>query len=267
MKRLVEDFQRDGYLLIPDALDESTCKSLRKAIDELDQEHSRARHRKEKRHIVHKAVFEQYPEISLEVFKNPKILPVVEALIGMCGTSRAPDRSLQVNVIHNNAFKVPVEGRGQAPKWHTDDPPLFRTADGSSLPKSVTVAPMVLTCMYYLNDVRGAVDGMTHLIPGSHRFGRPCSDEEVSRLEKEIIAPEVKEGTCLIISSSLWHRGAAVQPEGRERYLFQVSYGRRLVGHKHKTIMDYTLPQNVKDQLTAEADRELMGYLEGGAYS
>jgi hypothetical protein len=121
--------------------------------------------------------------------------------------------------------------------------------------------------MYYLNDVRGAIDGMTHLIPGSHRFGRPCNDEEVVPLEKSVIAPEVKAGTCLIISSSLWHRGAAVPPEGRERYLFQVSYGRRLVGHKHKTIMDYTLPQNVKNELKTEEDRELMGFLQGGAYS
>ena len=267
MNRLVEDFQRDGYLLIPNALDVSTCRSLREVIDQLDRQHLKPHHRKEKRHIIHKAVFEQYPEVSLEVFKNPGVLPVVEALIGMCGTSRYPDRSLQVHVVHNNAFKIPAGGRGQAPKWHTDDPPLFKTKDGSSLPQSVTVAPMVLTCMYYLNDVRGAVDGMTHLIPGSHRFGRPCSEEEVSRLENEIVAPGVKEGTCLIISSSLWHRGAAVQPEGRERYLYQVSYGRRLVGHKHKTIMDYTLPKNVKDHLKTKEDQELMGFLQGGAYS
>ncbi len=267
MERLVADFQRDGYLLIPDALDRSTCKSLREAIDQLDEQHLRPRDRKEKRHILHRAVFEQYPEISLEVFKNPQVLRVVQALIGMCGSSRQPDHSLKVHVMHNNAFKVPAGGRGQAPKWHADDPPLFSTTDGSSLPESVIVAPMVLTCMYYLNDVRGAVDGMTHLIPGSHRFGRPCSHDEVSCLEKDVIIPEVTEGTCLIISSSIWHRGAAVEPEGRERYLFQVSYGRRLVGHKHKTIMNYTLPKSVEDQLKTPEDRELMGFLQGGAYS
>jgi ectoine hydroxylase-related dioxygenase (phytanoyl-CoA dioxygenase family) len=195
---------------------------------------------------------------------------VVKALIGMCGASpnsQTSDRNLKVHVMHNNAFKVPAGGRGQYPKWHTDDAPLFMTTDGSSLPESVIVAPMVLTCMYYLNDVRGAVDGMTHLIPGSHRFGRCCTEEEAQKLEKKIVAPEVKAGTCLIISSSLWHRGAAVQEGGRDRYLLQVSYGRRLVGHKHKSIMNYVLPKNVEDQLKTEEDRELMGFLEGGAYS
>ena len=44
--------------------------------------------------------------------------------------------------------------------------------------------------MYYLNDIRAAVDGMTHLIPRFHRFGRLYNGEE---------------------SSSLWHRDATVQ--------------------------------------------------------
>lgn len=267
MEQLVKDFQRDGYLLIPNALDKATCKSLREKIDELDRKNLKPHHHKEKRHFMHKAVFEQYPEISLEVFKNPKVLPVVKALIGMCGSSRSPDHSLKVHVIHNNAFKIPVGGRGQAAKWHTDDPPLFITKDGSSLPDSVIVAPMVLTCMYYLNDVQGAIDGMTHVIPGSHRFGRPCSDAEIGALANKAVAPEVTAGTCLIISSSVWHRGAPVQEGGRDRYLYQVSYGRRLVGHKHRTIMNYVLPKNVEEQLKTDEDRELMGFLQGGAYS
>lgn len=105
---------------------------------------------------------------------------------------------------------------------------------------------------------------MTHLIPGSHRFGRLCTQEQEG---SNIIAPAVKAGTCLIISSSLWHRGASVENGGVDRYLFQVSYGRRLIGHKHKSIMNYMLPDNVQEILKTEQDRELMGFLEGGAYS
>mmetsp|Transcript_33124 Transcript_33124/g.51776 ORF Transcript_33124/g.51776 Transcript_33124/m.51776 type:complete len:85 (-) Transcript_33124:133-387(-) len=81
------------------------------------------------------------------------------------------------------------------------------------------------------------------------------------------VAPAVTAGTCLIISSAVWHRGCRVSREGNPRYLFQVSYGRRLVGHKHKSIMDYTLPRGVRQLLVSEEDRQLMGYLQGGAYS
>lgn len=168
-------------------------------------------------------------------------------------------------MIHNNAFHVVPGGRGQAPVWHTDDPPLFTTTDGSPLPENIIVAPLVLTCMYYLNDIRGPIDGMTHIIPGSHRFGRPCEREVAEKMD--CIAPAVTAGTCLIISSSLWHRGASIPEEGHDRYVFQVSYGRRLVGHKHKTIMNYQLPKAMNDLLITEEDKALMGYLQGGAYS
>ncbi|QKF94136.1 phytanoyl-CoA dioxygenase [Fadolivirus algeromassiliense] len=270
MQQIIDDFNKNGYVIIPDAIDSSTCKVLREIIDDLDQKFLTEKHKKEGKHMIHKALFEQYPDVSLEIFKNQKILPIVQSLIGMCGTtpnSYTSSRNLKVHVIHNNAFKVSTGGIGQYPKWHTDDAPIFNTTNGSKLPESIIVAPMVLTCMYYLNDVRGAIDGMTHLIPGSHRIGQPCTDELVKQYEKDIIAPEVKEGSCLIISSSIWHRGASVQEGGHDRYLWQVSYGRRLVGHKYKTIMNYVLPKNFEDLLTTTEDRELMGFLEGGAYS
>ena len=180
----------------------------------------------------------------------------------MAGTSRHPDKSLTAHVIHNNAYKIEPGMRGQAPTWHTDDPPLF----SGELPPNVHIAPLVLTVMYYLNDIReGEIDGMTHVIPGSHRLGRPCTREEAEGMK--CVAPGVERGTALIISSALWHRGCRVGREGRARYVFQVSYGRRLVGHKHRSIMDYTLPRGVRQLLRSEEERQLMGYLQGGAYS
>ena len=143
---LVEQFQREGFILIPDALTETQCTSLRNIIDNLDRKRPS---RDPSRHTVHKAVFEQYPAPCLEVFKNPKILGVVRALLSMAGTSRNPDKSLTAHVIHNNAYRVDPGMRGQAPTWHTDDPPLF----SGELPPNVHISPLVLTCMYYLNDI------------------------------------------------------------------------------------------------------------------
>jgi hypothetical protein len=215
-RNYVQMFQRDGFLLVPDVLSPIQCRELRDIIDNLDASgHHRGRQNTQ-RHIMHKCLFEQYPEQCFNIFKNDTILPIVKDLISMAGSSRRDDRSLIAHVIHNNAFKVSPGGDGQAARWHTDDPPLFI----GDLPPDVHIAPMVLTCMYYLNDVRGAVDGMTHVIPGSHRLGRPCTAEEAEQMP--FVCPSVRAGSVLIISSAVWHRGSSVAPDGNPRYLFQV---------------------------------------------
>ncbi len=259
-------FNRNGFLLIPGVLDAAECRELRKIIDDLDKAGKGRDRRKTSRHTVHKALFTKYPKECIRIFKKERVLSICKALISQCGSAHgARDSCYTTHVMHNNAYCVRPGQKGQAPNWHTDDAPLFMTTTGESLPSNVVVAPMVLTCMYYLNDVRGPVDGMTHVIPESHRFGRFCTGAEAEQLE--FLAPSVRAGTALIISSSLWHRGAGVHKDGNPRYTFQVSYARRLVGHKHGTIMDFVMPAKVKRLLQTDEDRQLLGYLQGGAYS
>jgi len=168
--------------------------------------------------------------------------------------------------MHNNAYRVDPGGRGQAPVWHTDDAPTFTTLDGGPLPDTVVTAPLVLTCMYYLNEIRGPRDGGTRVIPGSHRFGRPCTSRDAENCPQQYA--QGPEGSVLIISSDLWHRGASVEEGSMPRYVFQVSYGRRLVGHKHGSIMNYQLPPVTMEAIDNDDDtREIMGFLQGGAYS
>jgi ectoine hydroxylase-related dioxygenase (phytanoyl-CoA dioxygenase family) len=272
-REFIERFQQQGFLLLPNILTLNECDKLRQIIDALDVQrnetaavpHKRRRKNDQKSHHLHKCVFESYPQECLSIFKKQPVLSIVQDLIAMAGSSRENDRSLTTHVIHNNAFKVDPQGRGQAPTWHADDPPLFI----GDLPEGVHVAPLVITCMYYLNDVHGAEGGMTHVVPGSHRYGRPCTKEEVEKMPEGSIycPPFVSKGSVLLLSSSLWHRGCSVSKTADPRYVFQVSYGRRLVGHKHHSIMDYHLPYSMKQILDSQSDKELMGYLEGGAYS
>lgn len=267
-------FQKNGYLLIENALSNEECETLKNIIDTLDnQSKFKTTNNKKlkniKSHNVHKNVFENYPEVCLNIFQNKTVLHVVKTLISSCGSSRgSKDTCLKTHVIHNNAFKILPGNRGQAQGWHTDDAPIFidhHKVGSGRIPDHITVAPLALTCMYYLNDIRGEVDGMTHIIPGSHRYTSYCTQDVAESMQ--CLAPAVNKGTLMIISPYLWHRGAEVKPEGNPRYLFQVTYGRRLVGHKFKTIMDYHLPTNVKSMLKTDEEKELMGYLQGGAYS
>jgi len=215
---------------------------------------------------VYKRIFEDHPELCLRVFKNASILPLVTQLLGCCGSARGrEDSCLRTHVIHNNAYRIDPGTRGQAPNWHTDDAPTFQTSDGKPLPDNVVVAPLVLTCMYFLNDLQSPGDGGTRIIDNSHRFGGVCTNETATKYDHSFT--RCPKGSVLIISSHTWHRGSTVESGSQSRYVFQVTYGRRLIGHKHGSIMNYNLPRQVENVLETEDDRRLMGFLQGGPYS
>mmetsp|Transcript_31927 Transcript_31927/g.41071 ORF Transcript_31927/g.41071 Transcript_31927/m.41071 type:complete len:178 (+) Transcript_31927:38-571(+) len=161
----VDDFHRQGYVLLPRVLNTEQIIALRKAIDS----HANRNNKKKGRHAVYRRVFEDHPDICLNVFKQESVLRLVRKLIGCCGSGRmGEDSGLSAHVIHNNAFRIDPGSKGQATNWHTDDPPVFITQNGKPLPKNVVVAPLVLTCMYFLNDLKTAEDGGTRVIEGSH---------------------------------------------------------------------------------------------------
>ena len=219
--------------------------------------------------MVLKRLFEQDPALCLSVFKHDIVLPVVQRLLGCCGSARGRgDSCLTTHVIHNNAYRINPGGRGQAASWHTDDAPTFLTHNGRPLPDSVVVAPLVLTCMYFLNDLTTPGHGGTRVIAGSHRFGKACSNEVVQTEGSPISYAQCPTGSVLIISSHTWHSGAPVAADcPASRYVSQVTYGRRLIRHKHGSIMNYQLPKTVEKAMKTVDDEKLMGFLQGGAYS
>ena len=266
-----DDFMRQGYVLLPAVLDKDTVQQLVQLIDR--QSTVRGGKRKSpknnRRHVVLKRLFEHDPALCLSVFRHATVLPIVQRLLGCCGSARGcNDSCLTTHVIHNNAYRIDPGGRGQAAAWHTDDAPTFLTHNGRPLPDSVVIAPLVLTCMYFLNDLATPDHGGTRVITGSHRFGKACSPEAVQTLDRPISYARCPAGSVLIISSHTWHCGAPVAADcPSSRYVFQVTYGRRLVGHKHDSIMNYQLPKAVEKVLKTDDDFKLMGFLQGGAYS
>jgi len=67
-----------------------------------------------------------------------------------------------------------------------------------------------------------------------------------------------------MFNCQVWHRGGANLGQ-RTRYVTQVTYARRLVGHKYHPFMNYQMPEHVY----READprlRRLLGFLPHGAY-
>jgi hypothetical protein len=63
----------------------------------------------------------------------------------------------------------------------------------------------------------------------------------------------------------VWHRGAPNNSK-IDRDTLQLSYGRRIIGAKHGTIMNYKMPEHVYNG-RGQKLLDRLGFLQGGAYS
>eukprot|EP00656_Telonema_subtile_P018464 TRINITY_DN19982_c0_g1_i1.p1 TRINITY_DN19982_c0_g1~~TRINITY_DN19982_c0_g1_i1.p1 ORF type:complete len:122 (-),score=2.74 TRINITY_DN19982_c0_g1_i1:146-511(-) len=121
--------------------------------------------------------------------------------------------------------------------------------------------------MIWLSDVPTPDHGPTHVIPGSHRFCHALNPAYAKSIEADggAVAATGMAGTAVLVNNQVWHRGCPNSSDVA-RDTLQLSYGRRIIGHKHKTVMDYNMPGHVLKGRSEEAHR-LLGFLQGGAYS
>ena len=243
----VEQFDRDGFLFLPNVLPPSVVAQLREDLDQALVENPPSpggvielQHR----------MFER-SRTNLSLFAMEPIASFAEALV-------APD----CHVIHNNSFRTPIGGGLSG--WHQDDAPHFLVTDGAP-PTNIRLPVLLFTANYYLTDVERVEHGPTQVIPGSHLFGAsPPKDLERSPYRRQIFSPLGPAGSVVMFNNQVWHRGGP-NTSDRVRYMTQVSYARRLVGHKYFPFMNYTMPEHVY-RGADERLRRLLGFLPHGAY-
>ncbi len=243
----VEQFHRDGYLFIPDILPPEWCAELR---EDLDRES-----RRQERPLggiieIVERMFENSPA-NLRLFDLEPVVGFAERLItGPC------------HVIHNNSFRT-HRGKGIA-TWHQDDPPHYLVTHGEP-PTNVRLPVLAFTANYYLTDVTEAEDDGTQVVPGSHLFGRtPPPSMEGTEWEPRYAHNLGGAGSCVLFNCQVWHRGGPNQGQ-RTRYMAQVTYARRFIGHKYYPFMNYQMPEHVYRDAGPRLKR-LLGFLPHGAY-
>jgi ectoine hydroxylase-related dioxygenase (phytanoyl-CoA dioxygenase family) len=243
----VETFHRQGYLALQNVLPPEMVAELRADLDRALVEN-----KEEGDGIIqlHHRMFEISPT-NLRLFDMEPIVSFAEALIdGPC------------HVIHNNSFRV-QPGKGIT-TWHQDDAPHYRVTHGEP-PTNVRLPVLLFTANYYLTDVETPQYGPTQVIPGSHLFGAsPPPAMEGTPWGEKIVSCCGKAGTVVMFNNQVWHRGGPNQSE-RVRYMTQVSYARRLVGHKYYPFMNYEMPEHVYRDASPRLKR-LLGFLPSGAY-
>jgi ectoine hydroxylase-related dioxygenase (phytanoyl-CoA dioxygenase family) len=246
----VEQFHRDGCLFLRHVLPPDWCAELRHDLDlALDGPDAGTRLPSPNSIQINHRMFET-SGANLRLFDVEPIVTFAERLV-------APD----CHVIHNNSFRSPP---GAAIEWHQDDAPHFEITHGEP-PDNVRLPVLLFTCNYYLTDVDTIDHGPTQTIPRSHLFGSSPPDPiEGSGYEDQVVSNLGPAGSVIMFNNQVWHRGAP-NASDRTRYITQISYARRLVGHKYYPFMNYQMPEHVYEGAD-ERRRRLLGFLPRGAY-
>jgi ectoine hydroxylase-related dioxygenase (phytanoyl-CoA dioxygenase family) len=267
-KDWIENFHRDGFLVVPEVLSGKTCETLRNDLDHILKE--------KKKGTIKKRLFET-SNANLELFWQEPIVSFAEYIIADNGSDEVlPYEELasfdkgipscnECHVIHNNSFKIRAgrDGLGGS-TWHQDDTPHITSLDGNPL-TNVRLNVLAITCLYYLTDVPTPEYGPTQFIRGSHLFGLHCTNSRAEKHQDKVVSALGPAGTCVIVNNQTWHRGGPNFSD-RDRYCTQISYAKRLVGHKYGTFMNYQMPKHVYENIHDPRKLRLLGFLGHGAY-
>ncbi len=66
-----------------------------------------------------------------------------------------------------------------------------------------------------------------------------------------------------MFNNQVWHRGARTI---QIKHVTQITYAKRLVGHKYGTFMNYVMPSHVYSRIHDKRKLRLLGFLSHGAY-
>lgn len=270
ISKWIEDFHRNGYLVVPNVLTQEQCWQLKKDLNS-----AYAAKNNKKKGII-KRMFE-HSDANLQLFWQEPIVTFAEKLIADNGSDEVlPGEDLQaytkgipsaneVHVIHNNSFVIRAGNRGLGGSvWHQDDTPHISSLDGNPI-SNIRLNVLAITCLYYLTDVLSEEYGPTQIIKGSHLFGINCTNERAEQHSNKIVSALGPTGTCVIINNQTWHRGSP-NTSDQDRYCTQISYAKRLIGHKYGKFMNYQMPEDITSKITDERKRRLLGFLGHGAY-
>ena len=262
LQKYIDFFHENGYLFVPHVLTPERCQQLR---DDLDRDLDRESELKNRQIYFSHRMFER-SQANLELFELEPMISFAEKLIGEANGDGMPKdigihSSNTVHVIHNNSFVVPPNSPGLSnSNWHQDDSPHILSLDGKPI-KNVRLNVLAFTINFYLTDVLTVENGCTQVVPGSHLFGKVCPPNIEGYQIENCLAPM---GSAICFNNQIWHRGAPNLSD-KPRYITQVTYAKRLIGHKYYPFMNYQMPEHCYKDASPRL-RTLLGFLPHGAY-
>jgi ectoine hydroxylase-related dioxygenase (phytanoyl-CoA dioxygenase family) len=212
--RVLEEFHRQGYALVPGVLTPEEVAALRRRSDEIFADPVLAGTKYIQSEFIIRNTIELDPMFRQLLVRQP-ILDLAEAIVGpdckFCGQ----------NVIRNRAG-VAIS------RWHVDDVVEFPLPQGVERHDPRLRMPVLwFTVQMALSDIDSEADGPTQFVPGSHCAGRPPDDLDHPRfLGQGPVSVFCKAGDIYLQNNQCWHRGAP-HSAPRMRYILQSQYAAR----------------------------------------
>jgi ectoine hydroxylase len=224
---VVEDFERDGFLVVEAALGPPELDALLAAVDRTWAELGGA--------TVHELAFLRHDPLFLELVDHPRLLPVVERILGW---------NIHMYHCHLDVHPPAPEASPQW-RWHQDGGRQNVELESPRPRLSVKVA-------YFLTDVDSPEHGCLWTIPGSHRRETLERPEDGSAMPQEAEPMLVQAGTAVIFDRRLWHaRGDNTSDRVRKALFYAYTY--RWIRQRDELGLDATTLSPLRRQLLGHA--------------
>ena len=231
---IVEEFNREGWVLIPGVLSAEEITKLRAGIERMfndptgplthhwDSDWSGVR------------LFER-ERIFRDMIVREPIISIAEAVV-------SPDCHL---IADGAVYNRPGNALSN---WHVDDRVLFPLPE--DIPRfdpRIKIPNFVINFQFMLTDVPADEYGPTQVVPGTHYSGRdPNSQEDPSFEGRGPVSILCKAGDLYLQHSQVWHRGAP-NTSDRRRCLYQMAFGDRRYSQRFYPFLNYRVPDHVLD--------------------
>jgi ectoine hydroxylase-related dioxygenase (phytanoyl-CoA dioxygenase family) len=235
VERHVEEITFAGYTVLPDLMSEDELIAARARLESIYQrqiEEIGGRQYLEAIGDTYTAMcLLAYDDYFIEVVSKPRVLAVVENLLGDYFTL----------MLQNGIINVPDVGEDQtAGLWHRD----------LGYQHLVTSRPLGVTALFCLDDF-SVETGATRVLPASHQAEAFPSEDYVRQHELAVEAPA---GSAIVLDAMLYHRSGP-NSSGRVRRGINNIYTLPLIKQQ------ISLPRVLKGKHSADIFlRKLLGY-------
>lgn len=253
---LLEQFNREGFLVLPDQLSPAEVATLRTGMERAFATPSAEAEFYNMPQMWRPKMFE-YGEEFEAMIDHPGIVDFAEAVLGK-DCHMIAQTGLRTTPGQTFSF------------WHLDDACRLPLPEGVKLDPRIPMPTYVINMNYYISDVDEEL-GPTQFIPGSHRAGRSPRPEDndangnpVYEGRSKVSTPG-KAGTLVLWNDQVWHQGGPNLSQGRIRWVLQTPMARRWVSLRYWPHVNYHMPESVIARANPRRKR-LLGFHPPGAY-
>ncbi|MCZ6677719.1 MAG: phytanoyl-CoA dioxygenase family protein [Candidatus Poribacteria bacterium] len=239
-----EQFERDGYFIVEDALPPQMVKDLNAVVDRLD-----AQYRPEQGLGPHERFnimdFIGKDDLFLELIDCPTTFPKVWGILGW-----------HIQLYHSHMGITPAPAPGAQPEkkrfgWHQDSGRLNSDLEGNPRPR------VSLKIGYFLTDTTELGRANFYVIPGSHLWNKLEMPEDGVSNPEGATAVRVGPGTAVFFDRRIWHAATPNFSNVPRKVLFY-GYSYRWLRPRDNMTVDHYMERS--DPIR----RQLLGASTGG---